>query len=148
MEDFGNWVRTVNFYKDAPKCSQKSKYERRRDLKFHLVHVQNLKGENARGWELSLQMILDLSKGVYIVRIRGRDQVNNRSEHSICVYAPRKLIFDCCEDLAVPLDRAGVQACMEDGFMFDDVLKMRQLLTTESKRPMSEAKRRRRKQKK
>ena len=148
MKDLENWVRTMNFYKDASECSQESKYKRRRDLKFHLMHVQNVKGDNARGWELNLQMLLDLTSGVYIVRIRGRDQANDHCDHSICVDASRRLIFDCYEDFAVPLDRAGVEACMGDGFVFDDLLEIRQLTMTESKRPMTEAKRRRRKQKK
>ena len=84
MRDLENWVRIMNVYKDVPECSQEGKYKRRRNLKFHLVHVQNFQGENARGWELNLQMLLNLGNGVYVVRIRGRDQVKNLSDHSIC----------------------------------------------------------------
>ena len=92
-----------------------------------LMHMEGHAGF-ARGWELDLYSICQLTSGKYIVRLKGLDDVNDVIDHTVCIDADEQLIYDCMETNAMRLEPSAINASVGDRATYKDVLEVRRVV--------------------
>lgn len=76
----------------------------------------------------AISWLLDQTAGVFLVRLRGKDNEHGVSnEHVICIDADKGEIIDCVERYAMIFSRESIECCVGDGFVLESVAEVRRI---------------------